>query len=581
MMKLVEALKILQGAPPTNAEELSVYLACGFLPLHLVTFIEAYLRQRLPDRQIAIETGIYGDLPGNLGKFKGAATCIGVVVFEWADFDSRLGLRSLGGWGPNVLADILINVQLRADSFLELLKDVSSSKSVVISMPSLPLPPVSYHPIEQASLWQLQLIQAVNDFAVSAAVIPNVKILNQWSLEMSSPLAERLDVKSELSSGFPYRTAHASRLAKMLARLIQSSQSKKGLITDLDDTFWRGLLGESGVMGISWSLERHSHIHALYQQLLRALSDSGVLIGVVSKNDPALVLEAFEREDLLMTHGRLFPFEVNWSAKSESVGRILQIWNVSPDSVVFVDDSPLELAEVKSVFPEMECLRFPRDDDQAAYILLEDLRDLFGKEFVFEEDAIRLDSIRSGAELRNQKMNGPSLEADFFLKQLEAELTLNLTYDASDERPLELINKTNQFNLNGKRMSKTELVSRMAAHNAFFLLVSYRDKYGPLGKVAVILGKVDSQRLNIDTWVMSCRAFSQRIEYKCLEYIFDELGISEITFDFKPTVRNRPLQEFLLKVFGAELRPTYTLDKETFSNHKPALYHTIKGLIHA
>src|SRR5882672_3368237 len=245
MMKLVEALKILQGAPPTNAEELSVYLACGFLPLHLVTFIEAYLRQRLPDRQIAIETGIYGDLPGNLGKFKGAATCIGVVVFEWADFDSRLGLRSLGGWGPNVLADILINVQLRADSFLELLKDVSSSKSVVISMPSLPLPPVSYHPIEQASLWQLQLIQAVNDFAVSAAVIPNVKILNQWSLEMSSPLAERLDVKSELSSGFPYRTAHASRLAKMLARLIQSSQPKKGLITDLDDTFWRGLLGES------------------------------------------------------------------------------------------------------------------------------------------------------------------------------------------------------------------------------------------------------------------------------------------------------------------------------------------------
>jgi FkbH-like protein len=580
-MKLVEALKIVQTAPPANAEKLSVFLACGFLPLHLATFLDAYLRQLAPERRIVIETGIYGDLSGNLERLRETTTCAGGVVFEWADFDSRLGLRSLGGWGPNVLADILNNVQLRADRFLELLKGASSSKSVVIALPSLPLPPVSYHPVGQASLWQLQLVQTVNDFAACAAAIPGVKVLNPWYLEVISPLVERLDVKSELSSGFPYRTAHADRLANALARLIQPSQPKKGLITDLDDTFWRGLLGEDGVAGISWDLDRHSHINALYQQLLLALSDSGVLIAVASKNDCALALEVFEREDMLMPRDRLFPFEVNWDNKSESIGRILQVWNVSPDSVVFVDDSPMELAEVKSVFPEMECLSFPCKDDQGAYILLESLRHLFGKEFILEEDTIRLSSIRRGAAPRNQEINGPGQGGDHFLRQAEARLTLCLAYDPLDMRPLELINKTNQFNLNGRRMSKAELEAKVVVGKAFFLLVSYEDKYGPLGKIAALLGNFDHQRLYIDSWVMSCRAFSRRIEYKCLEYIFDELNVSEIIFDFKPTIRNKPMHEFLTKVFCKELNSIYTLDREIFNSHKPALYHTIKGLIYA
>ena len=145
----------------------------------------------------------------------------------------------------------------------------------------------------------------------------------------------------------------------MLADLIQPRPAKKGLITDLDDTLWRGLLGEEGVAGISWDLDRHSHIHALYQQTLRALAESGVLIAVASKNDPALVTEALARRDLLLPKDCLFPIEVNWKAKSQSVYRILEAWNINADAVVFVDDSPIELAEVQSLFPAIKCLRFP------------------------------------------------------------------------------------------------------------------------------------------------------------------------------------------------------------------------------
>src|SRR2546423_4712573 len=105
-MKLAEALKITQEATPADAERYSVYLACGFEPLHLATFLAAHLRRAVPERLINIETGIYGDLPGNLEQLRNSESDTGVVIFEWADFDARLGLRGLGGWGPQILPAI-------------------------------------------------------------------------------------------------------------------------------------------------------------------------------------------------------------------------------------------------------------------------------------------------------------------------------------------------------------------------------------------------------------------------------------------------------------------------------------------
>src|SRR5215210_1842277 len=275
-MKLSEALKIVQAVPVENAEKLLVYLACGFLPLHLATFLEANLRQLLPGQRIQLQSGLYGDMAGNLERLKNRDFDTGAVVFEWADFDPRLGLRRVVGWGLGLLADIVSEVKLSAERFLQLLRDISDTsflaKPIAVALPTLPLPPISYHSEEHAGLWQLQLSNTINEFALGAASIPNIKILNRQHLDKSSPLAERLDVKSELACGFPYRLVHAATLAEMLAHLIQPRASKKGLITDLDETFWRGLLGEDGVTGVSWNLDQHSHIHGLYQQLLLALS---------------------------------------------------------------------------------------------------------------------------------------------------------------------------------------------------------------------------------------------------------------------------------------------------------------------
>ena len=134
----------------------------------------------------------------------------------------------------------------------------------------------------------------------------------------------------------------------------------KGLITDLDETLWSGIVGEVGVAGVCWSLTDHAQIHGLYQQVLRHLSEMGVLLGIVSKNELAVVEEALRREDLLIPARSWFPVIAGWGPKSDSIGAILRTWNVGAESVVFVDDSAMELEEVRTAFPAMTCLPFSR-----------------------------------------------------------------------------------------------------------------------------------------------------------------------------------------------------------------------------
>jgi FkbH-like protein len=563
-----------QTPPPADAESFSVFLACGIFPLHLSTFLAAHLGERLPGRAITIQTGLYGDLPGNLLQLQKTSAHAGAVVIEWSDLDPRLGLRRLGGWGPQVLPDVQAGVQRTANQLLQLLTAAAQSVPLALCLPTIPLPPISYQPGEQFGRDNLLLEKTLYDFALRAAEIPQVKVVSRKRLDAISPSSERLDVKSELSTGFPYRTAHASRVAKLLAGLIQPSPPKKGLITDLDDTLWRGLLGEAGVDGISWELDRQSHIHALYQQLLRALAESGVLLGVASKNDPELVSAALARDDMLLPREMLFPVEVNWNPKSQSIDRILKTWNINADAVVFVDDSPLELAEVESVFPAIKCLHFPNHDEQEAYALLESLRDLFGKQEILEEDLIRSASLRQGSEFHQRLDTDAPERMEDFLAQVEAELTLT-PVSAEDVRAFELVNKTNQFNLNGKRLSEIEFRSTLNQRGAVSLLVAYKDKFGPLGKIAVILGEADASLLKIDTWVMSCRAFSRHIEYRCLEYLFETLGVSEIELEFQSTERNRPIRDFLSQFVDLESAAPVRIGRDTFMSRKPALSHRL------
>jgi FkbH-like protein len=575
-MKLVEALNILRQTPSSEADSLNVALVCGCTPLHLQTFLAAHLQVLFPGRRVVVQTGLYGDTQGNLERLAKAQLDGAAVILEWSDLDPRLGIRRLGGWGPKDLTDIVRTTKASMTHFERAVELAAKNVRVAICPPTLPFPPVSYLPSWQSGAFDWQLRECLGRFATLTDKSANVKLVNPQLLDQFSSPGDRLDVESELMSGFPYRLAHASTVAHLLARLLRPPTPKKGLITDLDDTLWRGILGEVGREGISWDLDHRSHVHGLYQQLLRSLAEAGVLIAVASKNDPALVEEAFARDDLVLSKQHVFPMAIHWGPKSESVGRILRAWNVGADSVVFVDDSPIELAEVKAAHGDVECLLFPAQDDRAVYRLLEQLRDLFGKERISEEDSFRLESLRRASAFSEQVLEKGACPEDF-LAQAHAELTITLAKEPPDGRALELVNKTNQFNLNGRRYSEHSWHAYLKAPEVFLAVVAYKDKYGPLGKVAVLGGCRQATRLLVDTWVMSCRAFARRIEHRCLELLFEKFGAEEILFDLQVTPRNRPICEFFAELLDGPPGPGLRLSKKTFIQKCPPLFHQIKG----
>ena len=317
-------------------------------------------------------------------------------------------------------------------------------------------------------------------------------------------------------------------------------------------------------------------MHGVYQRFLHSLSESGVLIAIASKNDAITVQQAMGRSDLILPVQSVFPVEANWGPKSESVARILKAWNIGADAVVFVDDSPMELAEVKNRFPDMETLLFPKEDAKAIDGLLVILRDQFGRSTVSEEDAIRRESLRRSQELEEQGI-GTGAVSDDFLKQAEAEITLSFIKDPPDPRAFELVNKTNQFNLNGRRYAEKEWHDFLQDPKSILLIVSYKDKYGPLGKIAVLGGRLAGKRLSVNVWVMSCRAFSRRIEHRCLEELFNRFALEEIVFDFSLTPKNGPTVEFLASFLGQVPEPDSVLSRATFfGGTKPTFHHVLE-----
>jgi FkbH-like protein len=573
-MKLIEALKIVQSPLPSDLPRLRVFLACGFTPLHLQTFLLANLRLRMPDVSPEICTGVFGDLVGSIENVKKSEADVLVVALEWADLDPRLGVRRLGGWRPPQLSDILVSVEATAGRLQHAIETVSRDTITILSPPTLPLPPAFATRPLQSSPEELKLNRINAQLVDSLSTCPGIRVLNSQRLaEMSAP-AIRFDLKSDLLSGFPYTLGHASAMGELLAGMVENRPPLKGLITDLDETLWSGIVGEDGVDGVSWNLESHSQMHGVYQQFLSSLAATGVLVGVASKNDGAVVSQAFDRPDLLLSKEDIFPFEVHWSSKAESTRRILSTWNIAADAAVFIDDSPAEIAEVQAVFPEMTCRVFPSKDPAAIWALLHELRDLFGKPAVNPEDLLRLSSIRNAEAWRNES-GSPQASSDDFLRSVEARIGFDCGR-ANDDRAFELVNKTNQFNLNGKRYIESEWRKFLADPAAFLLTANYADKFGALGKIAVLLGTKHGNNVQVQAWVMSCRAFSRRIEHQCLRFLFVELGADRITFEYAPTPRNGPIQEFLKSMTGQSLEGPVNLTKESFSAAAPQLFHQVE-----
>ena len=551
----------------------SVHLLCGFTPLHLQAYVKAYLRLRFPEVSIQVLPGLYGDLEGNLERALGQSADGVIAVIEWADLDQRLGFRGNGGWRSQTIDDIVAQTEEKCSRLEMKLEALAQKIPVTLISPTLPLPPLTQNSPVQTSKLELRLNSILGEFLLKVSGCGGIRLMSASRLAASSPHHTRHDVKMELATGFPYSLPHADELARLGVRCLFPDEPKKGLITDLDQTLWKGILGDLGANGVSWSVEDKSQIHALYQQLLDSLAESGVLVAIASKNDFSLVNEALSRTDLLIRPESIYPVEAGWWPKSESVRRILKAWNIGAGSVVYIDDSQMELSEVAEKFPQIECLLFPSSDSAGILALLKHLREIFGRTEIREEDRLRVASLRASNEMHTDVSEAHS---DEFIARLQAKLTLEDSQAASG-RAFELVNKTNQFNLNGLRFTEAEWHMRFSRPDSFLITVSYEDRFGPLGRIAVVGGSCQGNHCVVDIFVLSCRAFSRHIEFQILRRLFEKSGAESVLFMFKPTERNGPIQAYLSQFGSLENMAAGGLEvsSEAFVKACPKLHHEV------
>jgi len=348
--------------------------------------------------------------------------------------------------------------------------------------------------------------------------------------------------------GQPLSPNSSFLLANYLRNLIRGllGLAKKVLITDLDNTLWGGVIGDDGVSGIMLGNETpEGRIYADIQHYILKLKERGIFISIASKNEPEIAEEAFSSEHSVLKLTDFTYSTINWDRKSENIKKICEFLNIGLDSVLFLDDNPVEREEVKRSYPEIEVLDVSSDP----YAFLQALKftDPFCSEIdISREDQLRNKTIEFKKKEELQKQSSTSYSE--FLKNLDIELHFQDINENNFSRCLQLNNKTNQFNFTTCRLKQDELMKISKDRNHDILTYSVKDKFCEYGLVGVVFLEFAETTMTIKNWIMSCRVFNKTIEHAVINKIISiarEKDIRYLLIQYIPSKKNKVVKGFL------------------------------------
>ena len=317
-------------------------------------------------------------------------------------------------------------------------------------------------------------------------------------------------------------------------------KTKKCLVLDLDNILWSGVIGDDGQDGILLGNDTAIGEAFLdFQTYLKNLKNRGVILAVCSKNEADNAKSGFQHPDSVLKLSDFVAFKANWEPKSANIFNIANEINVGIDSMVFIDDNPVERDIVRKEFggrvsvPEI-------GDDVTQYRDILDAGNFFCVTSITNEDEKRLQMYKE-----NEKRNIYSSSfGDYneYLKSLEMVAEISKFKKIYKSRISQLINKTNQFNLTTRRVTEQEVEDSICDKNKISLYARLKDKFGDNGLVSVIQGTLVENSVEIDLWVMSCRVFKRTLENLLLHEFLKrarEKGITRARGKFIPTDKNK------------------------------------------
>lgn len=341
---------------------------------------------------------------------------------------------------------------------------------------------------------------------------------------------------------FPFDARMLPLYAEHVCRIIGAirGHSRKCLVLDLDNTLWGGVIGDDGLDGIVLGNGNGTGESFLdVQRLALNLRERGVLLAVSSKNNDDVARSVFKNHpDMLLKEEHIAVFQANWNDKATNITAIAKELNLGIDSMVFLDDNPVERGLVRGLLPQVAVPELP--DNPALYARTLSAAGYFESVAFSQEDRKRAEYYQNDA--RRVNLQQAAGDVDAYLASLNMRIVFR-PFDATGRsRISQLINKSNQFNLTTRRYSETDVQSLESDSDVFTLQVRLIDAFGDNGMISVIVCKsVDPESWEIDTWLMSCRVLGRRVEQMVLREIIRHAGargVKRLIGVFRPTEKN-------------------------------------------
>ena len=401
-------------------------------------------------------------------------------------------------------------------------------------------------------------INQLNDkFSQEARAIKHLYINDINYLSSYIGLKNWFDVSLWHQAKYALSMGSIPELAFNINKIINSifGKSEKCLVLDLDNTCWGGVIGDDGLDGISIGVETAiAESYTSFQKYVKELKQRGVILAVCSKNDFQNAKEGFKHPDSVLKFDDFTSFKSNWDPKHQNILDIAKEVNIGVDSLVFIDDNPVERDLVSSQVPSASV---PNVGNDVIHFI-----DHIDRNGYFEPISLLVDDINRNKYYEDNKKRSQEQSIfksyDDFLVSLEMTAEIKSFSSIYLDRITQLTNKTNQFNLTTKRYTASEIENIVTSDEYIKIYGKLTDKYGDNGLIAISIGRINENQCHIDLWLMSCRVVKRDMEFAMLDELVrqcKEKGVLEIIGYFYQSDKNNMVFD-LYEKFGFALNDT-------------------------
>lgn len=382
-----------------------------------------------------------------------------------------------------------------------------------------------------------------------------------------------IDYRFWYTARAPFKQDFYNLYAKEIVKLVRAlkGKAKKCVVLDCDNTLWRGIVGEDGLHGIQLSSSDYpGRVYYDFQMNILHLFERGVLIALCSKNNEEDVWEVFDKHPhCVLKRAHLAAWRINWDNKVRNIVSLAEELNLGLDSVVMIDDDPVECDLLDQMLPDVTVIQVPEKCYLYPQTVLQD--GLFDTLAISAEDKNRTKLYRQEATRKAAKTEFDGVED--YLRSLGLAANIHLATSQQIPRVAQLTQKTNQFNLTTHRFSEAKIREFMMDEHMAVYCVSVSDKFGDSGLSGVLIARKQGNNGIIDTLLLSCRVLGRGIERifvnYCIQTLRQQWQVNSWEASYVPTKKNRQVSEFWDEAGFTRIEEKKTKTRYCLSNAPP------------